>query len=87
MEIHSQVVHIIGAVPQSGAHALSGPLTVVELLSRAGGLNEFAKRRQIQIVRTQGNVTTRFLFDYDAYLEGKFHQNIPLRAGDIVTVP
>jgi len=88
VEIHSQVVHIIGNVARPGAYPLGGPLTVVELLARAGGLADFAKKEEIGIVRSEGGKSRRFVFNYKAFIEAKnFLQNIPLRSGDVVIVP
>src|SRR5262249_43939753 len=86
-EIHSQMVHLIGAVARQGAYALGGPLTVVELLDRAGGINEFTKGESITIVRKDGNQIRRIAFNYKAFIEGKsLQQNIRLRNGDVVVV-
>jgi polysaccharide export outer membrane protein len=84
VEIHSQMVHLIGAVGRPGAYTLGGPLTVVELLARAGGLSEFTKGENIFIVR---NATERILFNYKAFSEGRgLQQNIRLKNGDVVIV-
>jgi polysaccharide export outer membrane protein len=87
IEIRSQMVHIMGAIPRPGAYPLSGPLTIVELLARAGGLNDFTKGTGIQVVRTQGLVVSTIPFNYESYQNGeRLHSNITLRAGDIITV-
>jgi polysaccharide export outer membrane protein len=78
----------MGAVARPGAYVLGGPLTVVELLARAGGLVEFAKSQEIAIVRTEGGQSRRWVFNYKAFAEGRdLQQNIPLRSGDVVVVP
>ena len=88
VEIHSQTVHLIGAVGRPGAYALGGPLTIVELLSRAGGLAETAKADQISIVRQRGHgEIERIPFNYKEFLEGKnLHSNIQLKNGDVIVV-
>jgi polysaccharide export outer membrane protein len=86
-EIHSQTVHLIGQVGRQGAYQLGGPLTVVELLARAGGLAETAKSDQIAIVRSNNGVVQRIPFNYKAYLEGRdLMHNILLKNGDVVIV-
>jgi polysaccharide export outer membrane protein len=88
LEVHSQVVHILGGVNRPGAYILGSPLTVVELLARAGGVTEFAKTEQVQIVRKDNGKNKRFVFNYKKFVEGKnFEQNIQLRSGDVVTIP
>jgi polysaccharide export outer membrane protein len=87
VEIHSQMIHLIGAVGRPGAYALGGPLTIVELLARAGGLAEYTKGENIAIVRTIGKDTQRIPFNYRAYIEGKdLQRNIQLKNGDVVVV-
>jgi polysaccharide biosynthesis/export protein len=87
-EIHSQVVFITGAVGKSGAYPLGRPMTVMELLIRAGGLAEFAKGDDIQILRKEANQLHRFHFNYKQFAEGKSNQqDFPLRNGDMVIVP
>jgi polysaccharide export outer membrane protein len=88
VEIHSQMVTLIGAVGRPGAYSLGGPLTVVELLARAGGLSEAAKSDQIAIVRKKGkSELERIPFNYKEFIEGKnLHSNILLKNGDVVVV-
>jgi len=88
VEIHSQTVHLIGSVGRPGAYALGGPLTVVELLARAGGLSEVAKADQIAIIRQKGDGgVERILFNYKEFLIGRnLHGNIQLKNGDVVMV-
>jgi polysaccharide biosynthesis/export protein len=88
VEIRSQMVHLIGMVGRPGAYALGGPLTVVELLARAGGLTETAKSEEIAIVRNKGGgVMERISFNYKAFIEGRdLRGNIPLKHGDVVVV-
>jgi polysaccharide export outer membrane protein len=86
-EIHSQVVFITGAVKAPGAYPIGGPTTVMELLVRAGGLVEFAKSDEIQIVRKEAGKPRRFVFNYKQFVEGKnYQQNLRLRSGDMVIV-
>ena len=88
VEIHSQLVHLIGSVGRPGAYALGGPLTVVELLARAGGLTQAAKSEDIAIVRKKaGGEAERIPFNYKAFIEGRnLERNILLKNGDVVVV-
>jgi polysaccharide export outer membrane protein len=87
-EIRSQVIYITGAVAKTGVYPLGGPTTVMEALVRAGGVAEFAKAEEIQILRKNGDKPRRFRFNYKTFSEGKdYQQNIQLRNGDMVIVP
>ena len=87
-EIHSQFVYVTGSVIKPGVLALGGPMTVMEALIRLGGIAEFAKAEDIQILRKTGDKPRRFRFNYKTFAEGKdYQQNMRLRNGDMVIVP
>lgn len=85
--IASSEVFLIGQVSRPGAFPLSGNDTILQLLTRAGGLNIFADRRNVRVVRRQGDKITEFIVDYDAVLQGDLRQDILLRPGDRIIVP
>jgi polysaccharide export outer membrane protein len=87
-DVKSQVVHIIGSVGHQGFYNLGSPLTVMDLLARAGGLADFAKKENIVIYRTEPGKQVRIPFNYKSFVEGKnLQQNIQLRSGDLIVVP
>ena len=87
-EIHSQMVHVIGSVARPGMYDIRSPLSVMQVLARAGGLADTAKPREIMIIRTEAGKTRRFRFDYDRFISGEnFQQNIALHAGDVIIIP
>jgi len=88
LEIRSKVVYILGSVKNPGEYQLGRPMTVVDLIARAGGLTEFAKKKDIVVVRQQKEATRRFSFNFDTFVDGRnFAQNIQLQSGDKVFVP
>jgi polysaccharide export outer membrane protein len=88
LEIHSRTVSIVGSVPKPGVYPLGGPMTVMELIARAGGFHEFAKTKNVQIVRQNGTRAYRYAFNYKDYTDGRdYRQNIALQNGDVVVVP
>jgi polysaccharide export outer membrane protein len=83
-QINSRKIFVTGQVGQSGAYPLVGPRTVVQAIALAGGLSEYAKSEEIQILR--GSATYRF--NYKEVMRGKnLAQNIQLLPGDTVMVP
>ena len=88
-QINSRKVFITGQVATPGAHVLTGPLTVMQLISLAGGLTEFAKKNEITVIRTEADGKQVVLpFRYSDVQKGKnLAQNIVLKPGDTVTVP
>jgi polysaccharide biosynthesis/export protein len=87
-QINSRKVFITGAVGTPGAHVLTGPLTVMQLISLAGGLTEFAKKKSITIMRAEGGKQVVLPFNYNDVASGKnLAQNVILKPGDTVVVP
>lgn len=87
-EIHSLVVYVLGNVAKPGPLQLNRNVTVLQAISMAGGLNEFADKNDITILRTVNGQQQRIPFRYGDFVKGKEHgPEILLRAGDVVYVP
>jgi polysaccharide biosynthesis/export protein len=86
--INSRKVFITGEVRKPGPYLLTGPTTVLHLISISGGLADYAKPEKITIVRTENGKPVSFKFNYKEVVEGKkLAQNIELKPGDTVIVP
>ena len=85
-QINSRKVFITGQVVKPGAYALTAPTTVLQLISMAGGLKDFADRRRITIVRRDGAHAVSLVFNYKD-IGRNLHQDIDLKPGDTVVVP
>jgi polysaccharide biosynthesis/export protein len=84
----SQTVSVVGQVSKPGVYTLNSPTTVLDLLARVGGLLEFAKARDIKILRNENGKIQQFLFNYKNAIRGKnLFQNILLKNGDTILVP
>jgi polysaccharide export outer membrane protein len=84
-EIKSRKVFITGQVQKPGPYPLVAPMTVVQLIAIAGGLQDFAKGDRIVILRRP---LLAFKFNYDEFSKRKhLLQNIELQPGDTVIVP
>jgi polysaccharide biosynthesis/export protein len=87
LEVHSKMVYITGEVGKPGAYEEIAPLNVLQLIARAGGLSEFAKRKSIYIFRA-GDPKNRLHFNYKEVIDGhRPEQNVILQPGDTVVVP
>lgn len=87
-EIKSRKVFITGEVRKPGPYLLTGGMSVLQLISIAGGLGDYAKSEKISIVRNEGGKALSFKFNYKEVLDGKkLTQNIELKPGDTVIVP
>ena len=86
-KIASTEVFLIGEVLRPAAYPLTGNDTLLQLITRSGGLSPFADRRNIRVSRRQGDKVTDFVVDYDAILKGDLKQDILLKPGDRIVVP
>ena len=87
-QINSRKVFVTGQVGKPGPYPLSAPTTVLQLISMAGGLHEYAKAKEILIVRTENGKPVSYKFNYKDVSQGKnLKQNIELKPGDTVIVP
>jgi polysaccharide export outer membrane protein len=87
-QINSRKVYITGQVGKIGSYPLTGPMTVLQLLSMVGGLGEYANSKNIVILRTENGRQVSHRFNYKEVASGKkLTQNIELKPGDTVIVP
>jgi polysaccharide export outer membrane protein len=84
-EVHAPRVFVIGEVARPGAFPLRGNLTVLQALSLAGGLSEFADKRNIHVLRSESGAYYRVT--YEELISGKEGGDFVLRAGDTIHVP
>lgn len=87
-QINSRRVFITGQVVKPGPYPLMAPTTVLQLISMAGGLTEYAHNKKISIMRTDNGRQIAYRFNYKDVAAGKnMRQNIELKPGDTVVVP
>ena len=88
--INSRRVFINGYVPRPGMYPLGSQLTVVQLISIAGGLLDYADQKNIIVLRAEPDdqgqpVSVRV--NYEDISKGRnLHQNVALKPGDTVIV-
>ncbi|MGO9444980.1 MAG: polysaccharide biosynthesis/export family protein [Thiobacillaceae bacterium] len=84
----SKKIFTIGAVKKEGPIPYTYEMTVMQAISEAGGLTDYAKRNKIYVLRTQNGKQERFAFPYDDVLKGKHMElNIVLLPFDTLVVP
>ncbi|MBY0496918.1 MAG: polysaccharide export protein [Cyanobacteria bacterium] len=87
-EINSRKAFITGEVNKPGPYPLTSPTTVMQLISMAGGLREYADSKKIMIMRSENGRQISLPFNYKDVAAGKkLQQNIELKPGDTVVVP
>jgi polysaccharide export outer membrane protein len=87
-QMNSRKVFITGEVNKPGPYPLIASTTVLQLISIAGGLHEYADGKKIIIVRNENGKPVSFPFNYkDVVSRKNLRQNIELKPGDTVIVP
>jgi polysaccharide export outer membrane protein len=87
-EIKSRRVYITGEVKTPGEFPLNQEMDIVQLITKAGGLQEWAEKDNIRLIRTMPNGKTEVIqFNYNKLFEAKGIVDIPkLKPGDRVIV-
>jgi polysaccharide biosynthesis/export protein len=87
IEVNSKRYNIAGAISRTGRFPLIVPTKVFDAIGQAGAFKDFAKKKDILIIREDG---TRLHFNYEQFVKGKtkkdLQQNIFLKNGDTVLV-
>lgn len=87
-EYQSKKVSIIGAVLKTGDYELIGKQTLLQMLSRAGGISEKAGDKIIVIRQYKNGKSASLSIDIEELmLKGNARLNIPLQPNDIINVP
>src|SRR5258708_15166302 len=88
-EINSRRVYVTGEVTRPGTMPLLPNMTVLQALSTSGGFTQFAKIKNIYVLRTTSEGKQEKLpFNYKEVLNGqKPEQNYVLKPGDVIVVP
>jgi polysaccharide export outer membrane protein len=80
----SKKYYMDGEINRPGEYELISPTTILEAISKAGGLAAFANEKKIYILRGD----KRIPFNYKDVIHGKhLDQNITLQPGDHVVIP
>ncbi len=88
LSINSLRAYVIGKVNKPGEFPIFMDTHVMKILSMAGGLNPFASKGNILILRQENGKTVNIPFDYGDVEDGdNLEQNIVLKRGDVVVVP
>jgi polysaccharide biosynthesis/export protein len=85
-EPRSKRFYVQGQVAQPGEYILDHAMTLTQVISRAGGFNQWADTGSIVVLRSEKNEQTRINVDYNKIIKGK-RENILIQPGDTVIIP
>jgi polysaccharide export outer membrane protein len=83
------MIYVTGEVAHPGAFVMTRPTDVMQALSMAGGLTEFAKKNSIIVLRREADGRAKSLpFEYGDVEDGEnIESNILLQSGDTIVAP
>ncbi len=86
--VEGNKAYVIGKVLKTGAIPLTGPTTVLQALSMAGGFDKFAELTKIKVLRNVNNKQTVTPVNYERLMQGQnLESNLLLQPGDTILVP
>ena len=87
-QTNSKKVYLLGAVKKEGPIPYTYRMTVLQAITEAGGLTDYAKRKKIWVLRNENGKEYKLPFNYDAVIKGEHLElNVPLEPGDQIVVP
>lgn len=88
-QINSQRFNILGMVNKPGSYLLANSVTVLDAIALAGGFRDFAKQKNIYVLRQNPDGSeARLAFNYKDVVKGKNpEQNVRLVPRDTIVVP
>ncbi|MEW6442920.1 MAG: polysaccharide biosynthesis/export family protein [bacterium] len=85
---HSCRVSVLGRVVRPGVYPITGSTTLIEAISMAGGLTEWAKKRKITLITQRGGSKESLRVNYNEIVSGEdLSRNFVLKRGDTIVVP
>ncbi|HQP35783.1 MAG TPA: polysaccharide biosynthesis/export family protein [Polyangiaceae bacterium] len=84
-EYRSKFVNVLGQVKSPGTFSLVPGFTLVQAISKAGGMSSIADRNNVTLTRTTGKQRRTMRLSIDSITEGR-SSDIPLQSGDVITV-
>ncbi len=84
---NSKKVYLLGEVTKRGPVDLTPGMTLLEAISAAGGLTDYANKGKIYILRLEDGKQERIPVHYKEALKGSEESNVALKSGDTIVVP
>jgi len=88
LQMNSKKIYLTGKVKKEGPLPYIYEMTVMQALTEAGGVTDYAKKKGIYVLRTENGKQFKLPFDYAAVLKGEhLETNRVLIPGDMIVVP
>lgn len=87
LSVENQKIFVVGEVLAPGVLQITGDMSVLEALTRTGGINANARTKNLVLLRAEEEGPQLYTLDVERLLMGDASQNIPLQAEDVLIVP
>lgn len=85
-EPRSKRFYVQGQVARPGEYILDRDMTITQVISTAGGFNQWADTGSIVVLRTENKIQKRINVNYNKIIKGKV-DNVFIKPGDTVIIP
>ena len=86
-QVHSKVIYLLGEVTKRGPIDLAPGMTLLQAISSAGGLTDYANAKKIYILRNDSGKQVKIAAHYKEALKGDSSDNLALQPGDTIVIP
>lgn len=86
-EIRSKTVFLLGEVSKKGPLEMTPGMTLLQAISSAGGVTDYANKKKMYLLRTENGKEARIPVHYKEALKGNSSFDLLLRPGDTIVVP
>jgi len=86
-QIRSKIVYLLGEVQRRGPVEMTPDMTLLQAISSAGGLTDYANSKKIYILRNDAGTHQKIPVHYKEALNGDSAFDLILRPGDTIVVP
>jgi polysaccharide biosynthesis/export protein len=86
-QINSRKVFLLGEIAKRGPIEMTSGMRLIEAISSAGGLTDYANQKKIYILRSEGGPQQKISVRYKEALKGNNEFNVLLKPGDTIVVP
>lgn len=87
-QINSQKIVVVGRVNAPGVYKVGSLITLIEAISKAGSIGEWANAKRVKVVRKKNGKEEIIEINYESIIEGKnLENNIIIYPGDTIIVP
>jgi polysaccharide export outer membrane protein len=76
---------IKGEVKSPGRYALDGDTTILKAISLAGGFEQYANHKKVELLRKQDEETVRMVINVER-IQNRKDEDVPILPGDIINV-